>query len=200
MEDWKKISEFEIERISEKYKVDSFIIKRVVTEWYIYHYMGKRTEEFFKDEPTESDIKDRSNDLATASLFYYNHKDLIEDESQDIFEKVVFYPLKSDSDPLRFSQHFANTILKSFLIDFNKKGYLINENMAKEILKKPDRIGKGPEIAKANRNNMIKAAASFLKDKKVRCYAAVLSDLLFAMNIEEISPGAIRLIVKRSQQ
>ena len=196
MEDWKDISELEIVRIAEKHNVDPKIIKGIVGEWYYYRYMAD--ESYFRFEPGGFEIS--SLELAELSLFYHEHHALIESENHiTTFEKVVFYPKKPDSLPLRLSPYFANTLIRTLFSDLKKKGLLLSENEARRVLSTPKKLGKQPEPSKAERNYLIVGAASTLRYEKIWRYSEIISELLSAMNIDEIKPGAIRRIVNRSQ-
>jgi len=198
MKKLKKIPKDEVERIANKHKIDASVINGIIDEWGYYDNYLHDSFEAYKEFP------DRKNDitlidLAKLSLFYYKNLEKIKLPKPKIFEKVKFKLLGNlKTDPLEFSEFVTNQIIKVYLEKMAHENLLFDQEKAEKILNFDNRQGKRTNDTITKRDEMIKLAAFYLKSKKIKSYTPIINDLLSKMGFDEVEPGTIRQIIKRS--
>lgn len=196
MIEWKDISDSDLEQIAMRFKIDINILNRLMTEWYYYFFMGKNWHDYIDPEYYPEDRCIRTLDLALLSIFYHENKAMIKSKNPSYFEKVVFVPKNRAAEDLKLNSYFANQLVTSYLKKF-EDWEIMNKEDAIELLAKEHRRGKRPEVCIAERDDLIKGAANFLKSNDIRVYAPVIKELLSKMDIALIETGTIRRIVNR---
>lgn len=196
---YREISDSDLKRISEEFKVSQEILNKIITEWSYYIYT--LDDNINNPDPAEpTDIEQRMRDWAELSLFFHKNRLMLESENPAILKEASFKPVAKDKNPIKISGYFANQIMASYLSSLNKKGNLLGEEMAEMILNEKTKSGNRISQIGLIQITLIMIAYSCLKPYKPRSYAPIIVELLSISGITDLSYEAIRTAVSRHKK